>query len=249
MPLKKSNASWIELDIVDSTNNYAMGLVHAGVAQHGTVVFAHHQNKGKGQRGKNWETEPGANLSFSIILQPHFLLPTQMFQLLAVTALSVRQELEKLIGDEAKIKWPNDLYWRDRKTGGILIENSFKSNGEVVSIIGIGLNVNQLYFEKAPNATSLHFISGRNYNLDDLLLDFCTSIKQNLILIEKESEKIWTNYHQKLFKKDTPMAFEDTKGKKFMGIIQKVSYDGLLHILLEDDSIAQFGIKEIKMLY
>ena len=111
------------------------------------------------------------------------------------------------------------------KLGGILIENSIKSDGEVISIVGIGLNINQLYFEKAPNATSLHLISGKPFNLDDLLLDFCTSIKQNLTMMEKDSEKIWVNYHQKLFKKVIPMAFEDVHGNKFMGIIQKVSYD------------------------
>mgnify|MGYP006201769351 CR=1 FL=1 len=186
MPLKKSDTSWIELDIVDSTNNYAMGLIHAGVAQHGTVVFAHYQNKGKGQRGKSWETEPGANLSFSIILQPHFLVPTQMFQLLAVTALSVRQELEQYIGDEAKIKWPNDLYWRDRKTGGILIENVLRGTQWQWAVVGIGINVNQTTFGTLRNPVSIKQITGKETTVKELarvihsnLLDQLDLLKEN----------------------------------------------------------------------
>ncbi|MBP6687707.1 MAG: hypothetical protein KA160_07590, partial [Lacibacter sp.] len=90
---KKSDNLWIELDSVDSTNNYAMGLIHEGLAQHGLTIHTAHQTKGKGQRGKVWETEPGANLSFSIIVKPGLLI-TQSFQLLAATALAVREELE-----------------------------------------------------------------------------------------------------------------------------------------------------------
>lgn len=239
----------IKLSATPSTNDYLKQLYTKQVVTNFTIVVSSNQTNGKGQMGTYWEAESGKNLTFSILIKDLIVNVKQLFTLNILVSLALVEVLERYKIPNVTVKWPNDIMSGNLKLGGILIENSFKSNGEVVSIIGIGLNVNQLYFEKAPNATSLHFISGRNYNLDDLLLDFCTSIKQNLILIEKESEKIWTNYHQKLFKKDTPMAFEDAKGKKFMGIIQKVSYDGLLHILLEDDSIAQFGIKEIKMLY
>ena len=161
MLLKKSDTLWIELDTVDSTNNYAMALVHEGVAQHGMVVIAKHQTKGKGQRGKVWETIPDANLSFSIIVQPHFLLPAQAFQLLATTAVAIQNQLEPIIGDELKIKWPNDLYWRDRKTGGILIENVIRGTQWQWSVIGIGINVNQTAFVQLQNPVSLKQINSR----------------------------------------------------------------------------------------
>lgn len=164
---KKSNYNWIELDTVDSTNNYAMGLVHAGTAQHGTGVLARHQTNGKGQRGKVWETEPGANLSFSIIIKPNLLI-TQAFQLLATVAITVRNQLEKYMGDETSIKWPNDLYWRDRKTGGILIENIIRGNEWQWAVIGIGINVNQTQFGQLQNPVSIKQVSGKQTDVPTL---------------------------------------------------------------------------------
>ena len=241
MPLKKSNASWIELDIVDSTNNYAMGLVHAGVAQHGTVVFAHHQSKGKGQRGKSWETEPGANLSFSIILQPHFLVPTQMFQLLAVTALSVRQELEKLIGDEAKIKWPNDLYWRDRKTGGILIENVLRGTQWQWAVVGIGINVNQTTFGTLRNPVSIKQITGKETAVKDL----ARSIHSNLLLAldtlkEKGFDLFFQQYNQHLYKRGEQVQLK--KGSRiFSTRLNTVSKQGQLQTGIDTEECFDFG--------
>ena len=158
---KKSKYNWIELDTVDSTNNYAMGLIHAGTAQHGTTVLARHQTNGKGQRGKIWETEPGANLCFSIVIKPN-LAVTQGFQLLAAVAVAVRNQLEKHVGDQLCIKWPNDLYWRDRKTGGILIENSIRGTEWQWAVVGIGINVNQTTFGQLQNPVSMKQISGKD---------------------------------------------------------------------------------------
>ena len=135
--------------------------------------------------GTSWESESGKNLTFSILLKDLIVDVKQLFTLNILVSLALVEVLERYKIPNVTVKWPNDIMSGNLKLGGILIENSIKSDGEVISILGIGLNINQLYFEKAPNATSLHFISGRNYNLDDLLLDFCTTIKQNLILIEK----------------------------------------------------------------
>ena len=241
MPLKKSDTSWIELDIVDSTNNYAMGLVHAGVAQHGTVVFAHHQNKGKGQRGKSWETEPGANLSFSIILHPHFLLATQMFQLLAVTALSVRQELEKLIGDEAKIKWPNDLYWRDRKTGGILIENVLRGTQWQWAVVGIGINVNQTTFGTLRNPVSIKQITGKETAVKELAKAIHINLLNSLLNLEKEGfEQFFQQYNQHLYNCGEQVQLK--KGNRsFITTIKGVNKQGQLQTGVDTEECFDFG--------
>jgi BirA family transcriptional regulator, biotin operon repressor / biotin---[acetyl-CoA-carboxylase] ligase len=208
MPLKKSDNLWIELESVDSTNNYAMGLIHEGLAQHGLTIRTGHQTKGKGQRGKVWETEPGANLSFSIIVKPNLPI-TQNFQLLAATALAVREELETILGDETKIKWPNDLYWRDRKTGGILIENVVRGSQWQWAVIGIGINVNQTKFEGLKNPVSIKQITGKETDV----LQLAQSIQKAVL---KECDKlqqhgfpgIFENYNHQLYKLQQPVRLK-----------------------------------------
>jgi BirA family biotin operon repressor/biotin-[acetyl-CoA-carboxylase] ligase len=241
MTLKKSDTPWIELDIVDSTNNYAMGMVHAGVAQHGTVVFANHQNMGKGQRGKSWETEPGVNLSFSIILRPHFLLPAQMFHLLTVTALVVRQELEKYIGDEAKIKWPNDLYWRDRKTGGILIENVVRGTQWQWAVVGIGVNVNQTVFGALQNPVSIKQITGKETPIKELAQAIHANLLYSVSKLEREGfEEFFRQYNRHLYKKGELVQIK--KGtRNFNTTINGVSRQGQLQTGVDTEECFDFG--------
>ena len=100
---------FIELKSIDSTNNYALEQVHAGLATHGFTVFAHEQLNGKGQRGKSWLSEKSSNVILSIVLDPFPLPISQQFQLIATTAVSVLEVLTHIVGEDAKIKWPNDL--------------------------------------------------------------------------------------------------------------------------------------------
>ncbi len=228
MPLKKSDTSWIELDTVDSTNNYAMALVHEGLAQHGKVVFTHHQTKGKGQRGKVWETKAGENLSFSIIVQPAFLLAAQGFQLLATTAVAVHNQLEKIIGDEARIKWPNDLYWRDRKTGGILIETVFRGTQWQWAIIGIGINVNQTGFTGLQNPVSIKQITGLNTDIKQLAQNIHLNLLHSLDQLKKKGfADFYEKYNSKLYKRNEMVKLK--KGSRnFETLINSVSEQGRL---------------------
>lgn len=208
MPLKKSDNLWIELDSVDSTNNYAMGLIHEGLAQHGLTIRTTHQTKGKGQRGKVWETEPGANLSFSIIVKPGLLL-TQSFQLLAATALAVRDELEKFLGDETKIKWPNDLYWRDRKTGGILIENVVRGRQWQWAVIGIGINVNQTKFKGLKNPVSIKQITGKETDVLQLAQGIQKAVLKECNNLQQQGfASIFETYNQQLYKLQQPVRLK-----------------------------------------
>lgn len=156
--------SFIELESVDSTNNYAMALATTGKATHGTLVFAHDQWAGKGQRGRTWNSSPGANIILSAVLEP--LAPLQAaFGLSVAVALACRDFFLAHAGSDVTIKWPNDIYWNDRKAGGILIENHLQGEHWAYAIAGIGININQVEFPStARNPVSLGQITGRTYD-------------------------------------------------------------------------------------
>jgi BirA family biotin operon repressor/biotin-[acetyl-CoA-carboxylase] ligase len=158
--------AFIELGSVDSTNNYAMAQAAAGSAGHGTLYFASDQWAGKGTRGRTWTSKPGENIILSAVLEPVALVSSQAFALSASVALACHDLFSRYAGDEAtRIKWPNDIYWGDRKAGGILIENSFRGDRWAFAIAGIGININQTEFgETARNPTSLRQITGQSYD-------------------------------------------------------------------------------------
>ena len=158
------------LGSVDSTNNYAMAKVHEGLASHGMIWFAHEQTAGKGQRGKQWQSQPGSNIILSIALQPGRVFNSNPFYLSALAAIGCIEFLQKLSTDKFYIKWPNDLYWGDRKTGGILIENNYSGTNWNWVVLGIGINVNQKDFgADLQHAISLAQITGKK-DLDPLVL-------------------------------------------------------------------------------
>jgi len=238
----------IKLSATSSTNDYLKQLNAKQIVSNFTVVTTIRQENGKGQMGTFWESEDGKNLTFSILLKDLIVDVSQLYTLNILVTIAILNALEKYKIPKLTVKWPNDIMSGKYKLGGILIENNFKSDGEVVSIVGIGINVNQILFQNAPQATSLKKCTGIDFQLNHLLVEICVSIQQKLAILQKESSKIWENYHQHLYRKGLPTAFERTNGNRFMGIIQKVSTDGLLHVLMEDDSIEQFDVKEIKML-
>jgi BirA family biotin operon repressor/biotin-[acetyl-CoA-carboxylase] ligase len=239
----------IKRSAINSTNDYLKDLIAKQVVTNFTVVVTDSQTKGKGQMGSVWISEPSKNLTFSVLLKDLIVDLHQLYTLNIVVSLAIISVLDNYKIPAVTIKWPNDIMSGNHKIGGILIENSFKSDGEVISIVGIGININQINFENLPNASSLKRKTGVDYDLEELLQELCLSFKQFVPKISFQTDSIWNLYHQKLFKIGIPMAFENRKGEKFMGIIKHVSSNGLLNILLENDSIVQFGVKEVKMLY
>ena len=173
----------------------------------------------------------------------------EIFNLNVAVAVSILQALEKHNVDKLSVKWPNDILAGNKKIGGILIENSIKNSGEIFSVVGIGLNVNQTDFEGLPKASSLAVVCGHEFDKTDVLESIVTNLKRNVAaLLYKNTNDIWDRYHKKLFKKGMPMPFEK-EGKKFMGIIQGVTKSGNLILLLDNDKVKEYGIKEIQMLY
>ena len=162
-------------------------------------------------------------------------------------------DLESFKIPDLSIKWPNDIMSYNKKIGGILIENSIKGEDTITSIVGLGLNVNQTNYDELPNASSLAVISGNTFDKESLVVLIVEKMKQKIDLWQLSASFFWDNYFNFLFRKGVPMPFKNlnpkTSGHNFMGIIQGVSSVGKLQVLLEDDSVSEFDIKEIKMLY
>ncbi len=237
--------SFVILKQVDSTNNYAMALVHEGLAKHGEAVFAHQQTQGKGQRGKIWQTGTDENIALSIILKPkqrETLLP---FQLSATIALAVFDFFSKYAGEETTIKWPNDIYWRDRKAGGILIENVISGSMWKWAVAGIGININQTMFDESlKTPVSLKQITGEHYDT----LELAKELHQIVLLrlnqgLTKPYELLLEEYQQRLYRMNQLVRLKKNN-IVFETKIKGISPDGKL--LTQDIIDNEFEFGEIE---
>jgi BirA family transcriptional regulator, biotin operon repressor / biotin---[acetyl-CoA-carboxylase] ligase len=249
LSLKPIGLPFIELQSVDSTNNYALARVHAGLAQHGDTVFAHEQLAGKGQRGRVWATEKGANIIMSAVISPSPLLLTQQFQLSACIAVAVREFFSQYGGDATSIKWPNDLYWQDRKAGGVLVESVIRRGKSSESgpgrwewsVVGIGININQTVFEGLPNAVSLKQITGRDFDAVDLGRKLCEIIdKYFRQLVSGGFENIYQQYLAHLYKRNETVRLKKDS-RVFEAIIKGVSTTGRLMVKHAMEEEFDFG--------
>jgi len=239
----------IKLDAIDSTNDFLKALSSQDQLENFTVVTAENQTKGKGQMGGKWESEAGKNLIMSVLVKDFLFNNEQVFNLSIVVSLAVTEVLKSLNIPDICIKWPNDILSYNKKLAGILIENTIKSDGRIVSVVGIGMNVNQTNYTDLPNASSLAVISGKSFDKDELVILIVERIKGKIQLWQTSASDFWKDYFNSLFKKGVPMPFKNLNDQNFMGIIQGVSPIGKLQVLLEDDSVVEFDIKEVKMLY
>ena len=231
-----------ELSETESTNNYAMHMAQSGLAWHGAAWFAHHQTKGKGQRGKAWKDEPGQNMSMSVLLDTTVLAVFQPFTLSAAVALATHDFLNQYTYGDATIKWPNDIYWRDRKAAGILIENSIRGNNWQWAVVGIGININQVKFDPLlPNPVSLKQITGKNYNVVELAKELCGFIQLRYKkLVEKGMDEILANYNAVLYKKNASVHLKK-QGHSFHCTIKEVDAYGRLFVDNAMQPFFEFG--------
>ncbi|MGP1992678.1 biotin--[acetyl-CoA-carboxylase] ligase [Zobellia laminariae] len=240
----------IKLDATDSTNAYLKRLLSDGLGADFTVITAKKQLKGKGQMGAKWESDSGKNLTFSVLRQGLGLSVANYFVLNICVSLAVYKTLKAHQVPDLSVKWPNDILSGTSKICGILIENILSGNLINTAIIGIGLNVNQTFFGELENASSLKLILGSNFDLDELLHEIVENLKS--IFLESttnSTENLWKAYENVLFRKDKPSTFENKQNELFMGFIRGVSPTGKLQIMLEDNVLKEFDIKEVKLLY
>lgn len=237
---------FIELQQVESTNNYATGLVHAGLTQSGTAVFTHDQTAGKGQRHKTWASEAGKNIALSLILKYLPLPFSQSFLLSMATAVGVRQFFSHYAGDDTKVKWPNDIYWRDRKAGGILIENILQGSKWKASVVGIGINVNQTKFgELTTKAVSLKQITGKEYEPMHLAKEACSHLQDAYSLLEKMPSQIIDAYKKNLYKLNETVRLK--RGSRvFEAIVKDVSLQG--ELIVEAATEERFAVGDVEWL-
>ena len=185
----------IELSEIDSTNMYAMEQIHAQKALSGSVYQTDFQTNGKGQHGRIWESHRGENLLCTYILELNALkqgknwVPSEQLGLSAAVALGTQAFFMEFAGEETKIKKPNDIYWRDRKAGGILIENIVRGTDWTWTVIGIGLNINQTQFSnEAGNPVSLKQITGKDWDIKTMQKKLAEALSASLNLWLTEGE-------------------------------------------------------------
>ncbi len=241
----------IKVDAIDSTNSFVRKF-YPGTSNFKPVcVRAIEQTQGRGQRGAIWKSEAGKNLTFSILYPHQKLTISRHFLLSAQIALSILKYLNKLNIPKLSVKWPNDILSANKKVGGILIENILNKDGITASVIGVGLNVNQLGFDEFPNAGSLRSVSSKEFDLEELLIELTNTIEVDLRQLPKKSkEELLDEYVENMFRLNLVSAFEIPEfSKKVNGIIRGVSDDGKLQVELENNQLREFDLKEIKLLY
>jgi BirA family biotin operon repressor/biotin-[acetyl-CoA-carboxylase] ligase len=218
----------IELDSVDSTNNYAMARIHAGMASDGMVCLARHQWAGKGQRGRTWQDEPGHNLLMSLVIEPGPLNISQQFLFSAAAALGILDLAGLYTRAEWSVKWPNDIYWNDRKAAGILIETVIQGNNWLFAVVGVGLNLNQENFPSdLPQAVSLKQITSSEYNPAQVARELVPSIQNRITSLRKDPAQILLDYNEHLFKRNQPIALRK-ENELIIATLFGVDADGLL---------------------
>jgi BirA family biotin operon repressor/biotin-[acetyl-CoA-carboxylase] ligase len=229
-----------------STNDIAAKLFEKGLISAGTVVMTDHQIAGKGQRGNTWESSSGLNLTFSLVQVPDFLKPEQNFYLNIVTSLALTDVLLDL-AEPFTIKWPNDLYYHQKKIGGILIENSILSGKISSSVIGIGLNVNQVHFTGLENAISLYQVFSRAFDLNEMLNLVVKSLDIRWVdLSTHKFESLKTDYLNRLYGYRQIIKFQ-INGQTTEGRIEGIDQVGRLMVGI-DGEMKKFSFQEIKFL-
>ncbi len=231
-----------------STNQYALELLSKSTPEEGTAISTLNQTAGRGQIGRKWESAPGENLTFSIILYPNFLTAAQNFQLNKAFSLGVRDFVESVLPSfRVFVKWPNDIYVNDRKICGILIQNAIQGSRIQSTVLGIGLNVNQSQFAWAPNATSLFLESGRTFSLDQTLPDVFFFLEKRYRQLSSDIRTLNENYLSALYRIHQETEFQQPDGQRFKGTITGVGPAGHLLILC-GHQVRSYDLKEIQMI-
>lgn len=234
---------------VDSTNNFLKEAVaNSTPLPEGTVIMAEEQYAGRGQQNNKWNSEPGKNLTFSILLKPAFLSLNDQYDLNVAVSVGIIKGLQNVLTNAIKIKWPNDIYWGDKKIGGVLIENLVQGSVIKNSIIGIGLNVNQVDFpDWVPNPVSVKQILHRDYDLKALLYDICSGIEAAYLMLRAGNfEQLKALYLKNLYWYNETHRFK-ANNVVFEGTITGVEKNGQL-VVSSGPVMRLYNFKEVEFL-
>lgn len=231
-----------------STNDYLAELCRQGKAEEFYTVIAEKQTAGKGQRGNFWESEPGKNLTFSTVLYPTEIKANKQFYFSMLVAIAIIDALTDYT-DGFSIKWPNDIYWHDKKICGILIENELEGKYLSQTIIGIGLNINQeTFLSSAPNPVSLYQIIGKEIDREEVFSKVIHAILGGYKSLESDfheaSAAILLLYKKFLYRRKGFHSFQDNNGI-FTAQIHDVGEDGYLYLKDTENNIRKYAFKEV----
>ena len=239
----------IHINETNSTNNYLQSLCSEQKVEELTVIVADFQTSGRGQRGNSWESDPGKNLLFSTVIFPEFLEARRQFLISQIISLAIKEELDTYTSD-ISIKWPNDIYWKDKKICGILIENELEGAYLLRCIAGIGVNINQEHFvSPAPNPVSLKQILGRKTDKQEVLEGILKRLFSYYIpLISQKpniKETIHSDYLNAQYRHKGMYPYRDENGE-FKASLEAIEPDG--HLLLRDENgmLRKYAFKEVQ---
>lgn len=227
-----------------STNDIASQLTERDDNYDGLLVYTDFQSAGRGQRGTVWLAEPGQNVMMSVVLNTSYLSVNKQFDLSIATALGVYSGLNSLGVQDLSIKWPNDIYWQDKKLGGILIESSIREGKLKSSIMGIGLNVNQR--DHLPERAVSLALAGYNYSRDEVICALCEGLEKHVLLLKKGYD-LKQEYYRVLLGYQKERSFL-SEGVTFQGVITGIGERGEL-LITSDHSKKKFDIKEISFCF
>jgi BirA family biotin operon repressor/biotin-[acetyl-CoA-carboxylase] ligase len=237
----------IEKDSCVSTNLVAKELLAKTKPLDGTAIITTHQSAGRGQFGNVWQSKAGKNITLSVVVYPKFLTVNEQFYLSKIVSLACFKTCETILGLPFLIKWPNDIYFKAKKIGGILIENQLSGNAIQYSILGIGLNVNQIVFENLPSASSLSLIANKNYALESVLKTLLQNLDAYyLILRQRNFKEIDKVYFKKMLGTNQTLQFKNLlNNKPFKATVKGVNKLGQL-ILNENGVDSFYNFKEVE---
>jgi len=233
------------LDKCTSTNSLLLEKLNSGEAiPNFYTIYTMYQSSGYGQIGNKWESEDGKNLLFSTTLHPEGVKPSEQFFISEAIAIAVAESLDKYIS-EVVVKWPNDIYWRDKKIAGILIENNLSSATIKDCVIGVGLNVNQeVFYSDAPNPVSLYNITKKKFDIKTILEEIISNFKRLYSEGLSNRDALHTKYIERLYRYKKDACYLDAAGT-FYGKISFVEADGHLNILDTNGNNRRYAFKEV----
>lgn len=253
---------FIRLEETASTSGYLAEIARG--CRHATVVTARSQTAGRGQRGNSWEAAPGENITMSLLLRPRDVAPSDQFVISQAVSMGIVEVLRRYLPQSAvSVKWPNDIYVGDRKICGILIENTITSKTILHSIAGVGINVNQREFlSPAPNPVSMAMVSGREYDVDSLTVEFAEAIlaeiddaglrqdgqEESVASVMARRKSLADRYFSFLWRRTGYHPYIDNlRGERIEARIGSVGPDGILTLVLRSpvEETRSYAFKEI----
>ena len=243
---------WHRSDSIGSTNTYLRSLNGGDPDYDCEVAVASFQTAGRGQKGNTWESEAGKNLLFSILAHPSGIKVQEQFYISEAIALAVSDSVITALGPEyapyVSVKWSNDVYWKDFKMAGILIENTLQGDRILDTVAGVGLDVNQeVFLSDAPNPISLKNISGRDYDIEDLLLDIIDHFIGYMELPADKRADVDLAYRNRLYRREGYHKYRDENGI-FEARIEGICPDGCLMLQTRSAEHRIYEFKQVQFI-